>query len=231
MKAARAKKTVFSQPEQPTKNEDLVQNDDLEILKRRIEELESRNFFQAAQQAPQQFTARQTITKHSFNPNDYPDPTERLMDEPLLDRFGFKHNYVVKWKVERINYEEDGQKYAAPRFVLELWGKVYDEKSNELKKTPDGKEQLYMVRKMMFFEDHDSFVFIANQYGVDIPEMLTQAFMDEMRFMSARDWLLERFFPKPLDGPAYSKEEVIGNRLVPIIEVSSKDEQNLFNRV
>lgn len=223
---ARSEKMKAALKVDASASEDIVQNEDVTALLRRIEELEARQFFQP-QPAPLS-TVRQVITKYSFNPKDYPDPRPRLFVEPRLARFAFAINYDLSWDVQKVNYEEDGQKYQAPRFVLEILGKVIDPDTNEVKKeydpaTKEYREKRYIVRRGMFFEDPDAFIFIANQHGREVPEELKKDFCDEMRYLTMRDWLLEYFYPPKAQESKRRHEEVIGNRLVEVYEINSTD--------
>jgi len=47
-----------------------------------------------------------------------------------------------------------------------------------------------------------------------VPESLQKDFMDEMRYLAMRDWLLEAFYPTRPTNTAERHEEVIDNRLV-----------------
>lgn len=215
--------------------EDIIQNDDIDVLKKQIEEL--RGMLQHGQlpvpQAPVMSSTKQVITKYSFDPKVYPDPREKLAQEDKLARFAFKENYDLRWEVQKVDYEEDGQKVRAPRFVLELLGKVIDDDTNEVKKTYDPatkewREQRYVIKRGMFFEDPDSFIAVANMIGLDVPEYLEKTFLDEMRYIVVRDWLFENFFPPKSSQDKMSKKEVvIGNRLVELFEINSPTPENM----
>jgi hypothetical protein len=220
MKAAREAKKQAAQTHDD--KETIDHNDDLQVLKRRIEELEQRQFFT---QPPT--STKRIITKYSFDPKAYPDPRERLILEDRLKRFAFAENYELNWEVQKIDYEEDGDKVRAPRFLLELLVKMVDPETNEIARTQDPKtgewkEQRYVRRRGMFFEDPDSFIAAANQMNIDVPEFLEKDFLDEMRYLVMRDWLFEYFFPpNNLRDKTERKELVIDNRLVEVFEISS----------
>lgn len=231
MKAARAAKqqaqTVTENIESNPPKEIADQNDVSALLKR-IEELEQRQFFGQPQpnNQPNQSTpvvTRQVVTKFSFKPQDYPDPRDRFFEEAKLKLKGFtKDWWDLDWRIERVNYEEDGQKYAAPRFELDLVRIMEDETTGE------PSNQRYTVCRGMFFEDPDSFVAIANQHGLEVPEDLFKPFMDEMRYLTMRDWLLEAFYPpKPNQNKINKKELVIGNRLVEVFEINSEQSETM----
>lgn len=206
------------------KKEDIIDNtDDLNLLKQQIQELQARLNLP---QQPAPISTKQVITKVTFDPAAYPDPRERLAAEEKLARIAFPLNYELNWKVEPITYEEDGLKVRAPRFVLELLGKVYDEDTNEPKKildpvTKEWKEQRYVLKKGMFFEDGDSFIAVANQMGIEVPEEASKDFFNEMRYIVFRDWLFENFFPPKRMPTSAKTETVINNRLVEVFETSA----------
>jgi hypothetical protein len=213
MKTARAAKKIKAVT--ADKTEQIVHDDDVRVLLRRIEELEKRQFF-PQQPVPAQ-TARTVVTKFSFNPKDYPDPRDRFFTESRLKLKGFNRDWWdLGWEIQRVNYEEDGIKYAAPRFVLELYRIIEDEVTGE----PTARR--YTRKRGLFFEDPDSYIAIANQHGVDIPENFEKEFLNEMRYLSMLDFLIDIFYPpKSTQAKSQKTETVIGNRLVEVFEVNT----------
>lgn len=207
------------------KHEEIVHNDDIDLLKAQIKELQERLHLP---QAPSPIAStKQVITKVTFDPAAYPDPRERLSQEEKLARIAFPLNYGLSWKVEPITYEEDGLKVRAPRFTLDLLGKVFDEETNEPVKKQDPatkqwSEQRYVLKRGMFFEDVDSFIAVANQMGIEVPENILKDFTDEMRYLILRDWLFENFFPPKRIQNSERTETVINNRLVEVYETSAE---------
>lgn len=206
LKNARAAKKAKEIQDSPAK----IDNSDVDKLLKRIEELERGKFFSQPQ------TPVKSITKYSIAAKDYPDPRERLAKETRLEPFGFSHNFELDWRVGKVNFDKDGVHYVEPRFELDLNVIVKDEEGN-----PTAKR--YTLKTDMFFEDPDSFIDIANRHGIEVPENLMDDFMNEMRYMSARDWLIECFYPPKKTNPEDIKEEVIGNRLVKVFEKSSEE--------
>jgi hypothetical protein len=239
MKASREAKQNLQnkKPQVPASEPEMEyhQNDDVEALKKRVDELTGMLGLLVGQnQAPSTVVAnaKQVLTKYSFDPKDYPDPRPKIFQyftsAPRLQRLAFQFNYDLDWEVQKVNFEEDGQKYQAPRFVLKLLGKVIDEDTQDIKKYYDPKEkkwfeQRYIVRQGMFFEDPDSYVFVANLHGVEVPEDLIKEFCDEMRYLTMRDWVQEYFFPPQAQTRRNEKETVIGNQLVKVYEVNTDD--------
>jgi hypothetical protein len=204
MKAARAKKDNV---------EETIDQNDVSALLKRIEELEQKQFFNQ----PSVPTTKTVVTKFSFNPQDYPDPRDKLFEEPRLKLKGFNKDWWdLGWEIQKVTYEEDGIKLAAPRFLLELYRVIEDEVTGE----PSNKK--YLRKRANFFEDADAFLAIAEQHGITIPETFHKTFMDEMRYMSLRDWLVDFFYPSRVLNDKHEKvETVIDNRLVPVYEINS----------
>lgn len=224
MKAAREAKK--NKEVEQSKVEAAAANDDVSALLKRIEELEQRNFF--AQPAPAPAVAVRAITKFSINPADYPDPRDRLMAEPRLESEAFKQNFYLIWEVGKVGYKSDvdGVSYTEPKFRLEVWKYVRDGATNEFVETEDPKtgaktRKGFRVHKGTFFEDPDAAIQCAQDKGITVPDSIQQAFLDEMRYLRIRDWLFEIFWPSPIKQNRGVREEVIGNRLVPVMEISS----------
>lgn len=196
-------------------------NQDIADLRKQVEELKSMLGTQPTPPPAQpQLTSRGivgTITKFSVNPQDYPDPRERLANEPKLEQHAFKHNFELSWKVGKINYDtKDGIHITEPRFELDLIRKVRDEETGE------STNKRYTVCRAMFFEDPDAAIAVAHEQGYPVDETLEQTFLDEMRYIRIRDWLLEAFYPpRPNQQKMNKTETVIGNRLVEVYEINS----------
>ena len=214
MKAAKAAKQQQDKVE--SKDEAKVANEDVAALLKRIEELETRQFFSAPVTE-----AVKAITKYSISPRDWPNPCERLADEPRLQEHAFRQNYTLKWEVGRVSYGKDGVNYTEPKFRLELWRWIRDPETNELT------TRQFRRKKATFFEDPDAAIQMAIDRGHEVDETLQKPFLDEMRYLRMRDWLFEIFYPVPPKPPVGRREEVIGNVLVPVVEISSTEPQNI----
>lgn len=207
------------------KKEDIIDNNDLDRMQQQIQELQEQLNLRQQPTPIAPVASKQVVTKITFDPKAYPDPRDRLSKEDKLARIAFPLNYELNWKVEPITWEEDGIKVRTPRFILELLGKVFDEETNEPKKvldpvTKEWKEQRYVLKKGMFFEDGDSFLAVANQMGIEVPDDMTKEFFDEMRYIVIRDWLFENFFPPKRMNNTNRQQTVINNRLVEVFETS-----------
>jgi hypothetical protein len=213
--------TSDSAPEVNTQGEDTV----TQLLKR-IEELEKRQFFQ--QPVPPVAPGAQvtsggivgTVTKYSINPKDYPDPRDRLFEEKRLQLKGFNRDWWdLEWIVGRVNYEtKDRVNTVEPKFQLRLIRIIEDPETGE----PSNKR--YTLWKGTFFEDPQAAIQVALDHGFEVSEQMEKAFLDEMRYLRMRDWLLEAFYPpKPSQQKINKTETVIGNRLVEVYEINSQE--------
>ncbi len=182
----------------------------------------------AAPQAPTQQMGIQsgaltgTYERYRVEPNYYPNPTERLSDEPRLQRFAFKDNYELAWEVQLSQYETaDHIRTKEPRFLLKLIVKVYDDISGELT------NRRFVILKGIFHEDPDAAIYIANQNGIAVDVENERDFLNEMRYLRFRDWLLEAFYPTPPPPSNNKREVVIGNKLVEVYEVNSTTSESM----
>lgn len=217
MKAAReAKKAIIQEPK-----EDIQTDVNVNELLKRIEQLEREkaNPLPNTQVTPQGLIG--VTVKYSTDPADYPDPCERLSEEPRLARFAFKENYELKFRVETASYEDKkGVNNEEPRFHVDLIGKVFDEAGEPTNKR-------YIMRKLVFFEDPQAALVIARDNGIEVDQSDERNFLNEMRYLRVKDWLMGYFFPVPATSTGSKREEVIGNRLVEVYEVSSVDSQEI----
>lgn len=226
MKAARAKKETpqtNTQKEQEPQITNTVENTDIGELQKQIEELRAAMKFMApaAPVAPQVQVGANgligTVNRYNIDPLNYPDPRERLYDEKLLTRFAFKENYELTWSVTNTSYTTiDNIRTREPKFTLELLKVQIDEQTSEKMR---GR---YLISTAIFHEDPDAAVAIAKEKGLQIDENNQKEFLDEMRYMRIRDWLLDCFLdPKPVQAKQNRKEVVLGNKTVPFFEINS----------
>lgn len=235
MRAARLKAQQAKQAEQADKpqitedTQTTVQNEDYNTLKRQVEELKaliSQNQAQPQTQAPTnafqpQITATGLIgTFHKYNtdPSAYPDPTERLAKEPRLARFAFGENWELEFSIKDSSYTTlDNRRVVEPQFTVQLIGVIFDDDGNKT----DGR---YVRRQMIFFEDPDAALAVARENGLNVNDYEEKAFLNEMRYLRVRDWLLEGFYPPTNTNKKQNKKQmVIGNQVVEYYEVSSVD--------
>lgn len=213
MKAKRAEPKVQPSPE--------IQSDtDVTELLKRVKELESK----LTQNQQPQVTAQGmigTLTKYSLDPNKYPDPITRLANEARLKRFAFEDNYELKFDMTTVAYEtRNGVNTEEPKFELQLIGKVFDEAGEPTNKR-------YIMRKLIFFEDPQAALTIARDNNLEIDQSDEDNFLNEMRYLRMRDWLMDLFYPKPANPEGRKREEVIGNTLVEVYEISSETPKSI----
>jgi hypothetical protein len=164
-----------------------------------------------------------TTDKYIVDPSHYPNPTERLENEPGLRRFAFKENYELEFEVTTTSYEtKDGLNMREPKFRLSLIRKLYDEVTGELT------NRRYTVCQLIFHEDPQAALVVARDNGVEIPAELEADFLDEMRYLRMRDWLVEAFYPtKPAQDKKNKQEMVIGGKLVEVFEINSENSERI----
>lgn len=163
-----------------------------------------------------------TYERYRVDPNFYPDPTPRLRQEKRLSRFAFDDNYELKWEVQLSQYETiDHIRTKEPRFVLSLIVKVYDDETGELT------NRRFVILRGVFHEDPDAAIAIARDNGIEVDENNERDFLNEMRYLRFRDWLLEAFYPTPPPPSSNKKEVVIGNKLVEVYEVTSDKPESM----
>lgn len=234
MKAAREAKKNLDKKEETIKTAPPLTNEpDIGDLQRQLEEMkQNQAVLQAAllkgtgaQQVGAQVTNQGIVGTHfkyTVDPNKYDDPVPRLFEymesKPQLRRLGFRDNYELDFKMDSFSYDaKDGRNVTEPKFTLDLNRIVYDEDTFE----PTNRR--YTVCRMVFFEDPQTAMMIARDNGVDIDSQDEASFLNEMRFLRMKDWLLEAFYP-PKPNPSQNKrEQVIGNQMVEVWEISSEN--------
>lgn len=163
-----------------------------------------------------------TFEKYLVDPKNYDDPIKRLAAEPRLQRFAFAHNYLLDWNISTTSYEtKDGVNTKEPKFTLKLNRIMMDEDTGELT------NQAYTVCQMIFHEDPQAALIVAREQGVDPDTLDQKQFLNEMRYLRMRDWLLEAFYPPKSTATQKKKEMVIGNKLVEVFEINSVNPQKM----
>ena len=244
MRAARAKRVAKEEPKQLDIEEELQKDPEPQttiqtetnaetLLNRAIEaiallaEQQSRNLPQeVAIKAPEVKNGRLTgtIDRFSMNKTDYVDFTDRLAEDPLLSRFGFRDNYELTYMFQPVRYQTiDGIWMQEPKITIDLIRKIYDELTGEL---TNGRYKEYRI---VIHEDPDAAVWVAKNNGVAVPEDAEgeKAFLNEMRYLQVRDWLRECFMPKKPTSNNNRKDMVINGKLVEFFEVNSENSQKL----
>lgn len=215
-------------PVQPQPVDNRVENADIGDILRRLQELEQDNWrlrSQQQQQSGPQAGAQGLVGTHErykMARGYYPDPRERLTAEPRLQRFAFPINYELGWEVGVSQYKTiDGVNTKEPNFKIELNRVVMDEDTGE---ATNGR---YTICRGIFHEDPEAALIVAREHGIEVDETDERTFLDEMRYLRIRDWLLDAFYPPKAVSKKNKKEVVIGNKLVEFFEVNSEDSESI----
>lgn len=178
----------------------------LETLMKKVADLEANKNPEMTPEAALQYTAQVSnpqgfntnigangvqgrIFKYPVEKSFYPDPTERLYDEPKLKRFGLRDNFKFDWDVEGVEYEKYGVTYAEPRFTIRLFRVIFDDDGV----TPTGK--LALINRAIQHEDEIVARAAADKLGLADTFTSFQDMMNEMRYYRFRQWLLDLFTP------------------------------------
>lgn len=224
-------------PTEPVKQEEEVINPSVNELMKQIEEMKETFAGQQAlimklasedarkNNGPQATTGGLigTFEKYSLDPAKYPDPTKRLASEKKLQRFAFKTNYEITWEVSTTSYKSiDGINVKEPKFKLELLKVIFDEDSGE---PTSGR---YKLRGATFHEDPDAAIIIAREQGIEVDESNEEAFLNEMRYLRMRDWLLGCFYaPKNDQAKRNKRQMVVDGKLVEYFEINSTSKEKI----
>lgn len=161
------------------------------------------------------------VEKYLVDPSNYPDPTPRLSAEARLQTIAFNHNYELTYDVSVINYEtKTGVNMKEPNFLIQLNRIVLDDQGEKTDKR-------YIARRFIFKEDPQAALMVARNNNLDVDKSDEKAFLNEMRYIRARDWLFNVFWPKQESQAAKIKEEVIGGQLVQVFTKSSEDASSI----
>lgn len=197
-------------------SETLSNSDDVNALLKQVLELQKMmlenggNFGpQTAAPAVQNGKLTGTVERYSLDKNRYPDPCERLASEPRLERFAFKYNYKLEFSMSPLSYTTiDNVRMVEPKFNLKLIAKVIDPL------TGNDTGGRYTLCTMIFFEDPEAAIAVANEQGLEVDSQNEASFLNEMRYIRMRDWLLSAFYPEQVTTRSDTTERVINNRVV-----------------
>lgn len=157
------------------------------------------------------------VEKYLIDPSNYPDPTPRLAAEKRLQPLAFNHNYELTYDVSVVNYEtKTGVSMKEPNFLIQLNRIVLDDQGEPTNKR-------YIARRYIFKEDPQAALILARQNNLDIDKSDERAFLNEMRYIRARDWLFSVFWPKSEVKNSEIREEVIGGQLVQVFTKNSEN--------
>lgn len=217
------------QPQTPKPAETIASPDYADILKLVLEMQKTQNQWMAQSMGNQPVAANVqngqltgSVDKYTTDSEYYPNPIERLKAEPKLQRFAFTMNYDLNYNVSVVKYETvDHIRTREPRFQLELVRVVLDEYSGE---PTSGR---YVLCKLIMHEDPDAAIDIAQKNGLRVESDNEREFLDEMRYLRYREWLLDCFYPPKPNEESQRKDTVIEGKLVQYYEVSSESGKGL----
>lgn len=156
------------------------------------------------------------IQRYSVDPNNYKDPRDDLAKLPELERVAFSHNYMLEWDIDQLIYDTKyGTSFADPKFTLVLYRKMFNEDGE-----PNGKRIL--IQTGIFFEDPAASIKEAAALGLPIDNANSREFLEQMRFLRYKAWLLDIFNPKRLTSTKKKVTQmVIDNRVVEVEDYST----------
>lgn len=160
-----------------------------------------------------------TFEKYLTDPAHYPNPCERLAQEPRLARFAFGLNYELTWNISVSQYQtKDGLYMKEPKFTIELNKVIMDENTGE---PTNGR---FTISTGIFHEDPEAALIIAQENDVPVDEENEKQFLDEMRYLRIRNWLMDVFYtPQSISNKSNRKDMVVAGKLVQYFEVNSTE--------
>jgi len=203
---------------EPKKDEEVtISRSEFEDLLKLVTELKQSqpapNQYQPLQQATVTAGGLVGVQEKYSTTQEYPSPVERLKKESRLAPFAFEYNYDITYEV---GTRLEAVKLTEPMLEVPL---------HAIKLNDQGEQtnQRYIIRKLMFHEDPEAALTIAREQGITVDPLNEVDFLNEMRYLRCKAWLLDIFYPPKSDQSKQMKEEVIGNQVVQVFDVTSKD--------
>ena len=157
-----------------------------------------------------------TVTKFNINPGYYPNPVERLLDEPRFSRFNLRENYFISWDITSKPYEtKTGVSTQEPTFHLTLYNNIFDD---------DGVAtgEAIIIQTLHMNEDEELARIFASEEGIEVSDETLRDLMDQTRYARSLSWLENLFFPpKNFQLNVDSREQAIGGRVVTVVTKSN----------
>lgn len=218
---------------EPAHKETIQSEVDIVDLQRQIDELKSNQFLDIikalrgetetngnASVAGGRLTG--TFEKYAMAADLYPSPVERLKVEPKLQRFAFPINYDLIYEIGSSEYETiDGIRTREPKFMLTLVHIMMDEDTGL---PTNGR---YEICRFVMHEDPSAALVIARDNNLEVEAEDETTFLNEMRYIRMRDWVLECFYPSPVKKEHNKREVVVSGKLVTYYEVNNEEGKGL----
>lgn len=157
-----------------------------------------------------------TVTKFNINPEYYPDPRERLYDEPRLSRFSMRENYFITWDISAKPYQtKDNMSIQEPTFHVTLYQNLFDDQGKET-------GSAIVIQTLHMNEDEELCRMFAAENGFEVTDESLKQLMDDTRYARISNWLLSIFFPpRNFEMSVDSHEEAIGGSVVKVVTKSN----------
>lgn len=157
-----------------------------------------------------------TVTKFNVDPNYYPNPVERLLDEVRFSRFNLRENYFIVWDISAKPYQtKDNLSVQEPTFHLTLYQNLFDDEGDEL-------DRSIVVQTLHMNEDEELARLYASEQGITVTDETLKELMDATRYERSKRWLENIFFPpKNFELNVDAREEAIGGSVVKVITKSN----------
>lgn len=172
----------------------------------------------------------------STNPNDYPNPVERIYkfceQDPRLSRFNVRENYHIEFIVQADSYKKDNVSYRYPRFVVELSKYLFNtDGSPRVRTNKQGKEMrvaAFRGRSIQKAENEIDVWTAIEKLGLK-DQIDPENVMNEFRFWRVTQWIAEKILPpSPVQFENKVEEEVIDNEMVEIREYEKPVKTSVF---
>jgi hypothetical protein len=215
---------------EPEAEATISQQDYIDLLKQ-INELKEMNWQRQVEDTRVQLRGGKligTVERYNLSPEHYPNPTERLAAEPRLARFAFDENYILQFDVGVTEYTTiDNVRTKEPKFTLVLAAFMYDDETGLQQHEADGSPSAYVVRRLIMHEDPEAALVIARDNNLEVDEEDETAFLNEMRYIRMRDFLLECYYPTKPKDVNRKKEIVVGGKIVETFQVTTEGDESV----
>lgn len=161
-----------------------------------------------------------TEVRWNIDPDYYPNPIDKLLDEfdtdPRMRRFNMRENYFITWDIDSKPYDTKyGVPVQEPFFHVTLYMNLYDDEGYEVNRA-------VLVQTLHFNEDQQIALQLAAENGWNVTEDNVREVMDQARYERVKQWLLGIFFPEKNFQPSEdAKEEAIGGQVVKVVTKSN----------